>query len=108
MPARTAQRCLVEKVSSAHVIWRFNHKCKTMSAGKTLRIELLAAATVHWGTDDWQQPGDAETRDDRLGFHFADLPTEKLPPGTQIRFTLHWREAARWEGRDFAVGIGDE
>jgi glucoamylase len=65
----------------------------------------LAAATIHWGEGDWQRTGDIETRDTGLGVHFADLPTEKLPSGTQVRFTFHWRQRAGWEGRDFAVSI---
>lgn len=107
MPRQTVQRYLVEKIGSRHVIWRFNHKCQTMNATKTLRVELLAPATIHWGEDDWQRTGDVETRDTGLGVHFADLPTETLRAGTQVRFTFRWREGARWEGRDFAVGIED-
>lgn len=106
-PRQTVQRYLVDKIGSPHVIWRFNHKCQTMTAGKTLRVELLAAATIHWGQGDWQRARDVETHDTGLGVHFADLPTEKLPAGTQVRFTFRWREAARWEGCDFAVGIED-
>jgi len=105
MPRQTVQRYLVDKIGSPHVIWRFNHKCQTMNAGKTLRVELLAPATIHWGTEDWRRTGDLETCDTGLGVHFADLPTDKLRSGTQVRFTFHWRENGRWEGRDFAVGI---
>jgi glucoamylase len=106
-PRQTVQRYLVDKIGSPHVIWRFNHKCETMNAGKTLRVELLAAATIHWGEGDWERIGDVETHDTGLGVHFADLPTENLRAGKQVRFTFHWREGAHWEGRDFAVGIQD-
>jgi glucoamylase len=104
-PRQTVQRYLVDKIGSSHVVWRFNHKCRTMNAEKTLRVELLTSATVHWGVDDWQDIRDVETRDTSLGVHFADLPTQTLGAGTKIRFTFHWRESARWEGHDFAVGI---
>ena len=76
-----------------------------MSVGKILRVELMAAATVHWGVGAWEHPADVETRDSGLGVHFADLPTEGLAAGTQVTFTFHWRDNARWEGRDFSVGI---
>ena len=105
MPAQTIQRYLVDEIGSPHVIWRFNHKCRVMNAGKTLRIELLAAATVHWGEGDWQRTCDVETRNTGLGVHVADLPTEELRAGTEVRFTFRWRESARWEGIDFTVGI---
>lgn len=105
MPRQTVQRYLIDKIGSHHVIWRFNHKCRTMTAGKTLRVELLAAATIHWGVDNWQQISDAETRDTGLGVHVADLPTQKLAHGTRVRFTFHWRDGACWEDRDFSVGI---
>ena len=101
------QRYLVDMIGSPHVIWRFNHKYQTMNARNTLRVELLAPATIHWGEDDWQRTGDVETRDSGLGVHFAGLPTETPRAGAQVRFTFHWREGARWGGRDFAVGIED-
>ena len=30
-------------MESPHAIWRFNHKCQTIPAGKRLRIEVLEA-----------------------------------------------------------------
>jgi glucoamylase len=104
-PRQTVQRYLVDKVGSSHAIWRFNHKCRAMSVTKTLRVELLTAATVHWGVNDWQNIRDVETRDTGVGVHVADLATERLPVGTRIRFTFHWRDVARWEGRDFCVDV---
>jgi glucoamylase len=104
-PRQTVLRYLVDKTGSSHVIWRFNHKCRIMSAKMTLRVELLASATVHWGVDGWQRVRDVEMRDTGLGVHFADLPTETFPIGTRVSFTFHWRSSARWEGRDFFVDI---
>jgi glucoamylase len=104
-PRQTVQRYLVEKTGSSRVIWRFNHKCRRMSAHGILRVELLASATVHWGVDDWQNVRDIETRDTGLGVHVADLPTEGLAVGARVRFTFYWRDSSRWEGRDFYVDI---
>src|SRR6266536_2737696 len=42
--------------------WRFNEKPRSIPAGKKLRIELLAAARVHWTADEW-----ATTHDDDTG-----------------------------------------
>jgi len=99
------QRYLVDEIGSSHAMWRFNHKCRRMGTKTTLRVELLAPATVHWGVDAWQDVRDVETRDTGLGVHLADLPTERLRVGACVRFTFHWRDRSRWEGRDFSVSI---
>ena len=78
-----------------------------MNAEKILRIELLGAAIIHRGEGDWQRTGDVETRATGLGVHFVDLPAKKPRAGTRVRFIFRWREGARWEGRDFAVGMAD-
>jgi glucoamylase len=103
MPPQTMQRYLVEKTVSPLAIWRFNHRCRTIEAGKVLRVEVLAPATVHWSLDGWQSAQDTPTRDTGLGVHFADLPTATLPAGSRIDFTFCWLENGQWENRDFAV-----
>jgi glucoamylase len=105
MPAQTTQRYLKEQTGSSLAIWRFNHKCQTMPAGKVLRIEVLAPAVVHWSSDGWQTSHDARTQDMGLGMHVADLPTHDLPVGAGLTFTLYWPAEDRWEGTDFAVRI---
>ncbi|HUX88928.1 MAG TPA: glucan 1,4-alpha-glucosidase [Chloroflexota bacterium] len=104
-PPQTVQRYLVDKTGSPHAIWRFNQKCRAMAMSKTLRIETLAPATVHWSFDDWQTIHDAETRDTDLGVHVVDLSTASLPGGATVRFTFYWPAAGHWEGTDFAVAV---
>jgi hypothetical protein len=53
LPPQPVQRYQVDKVGSRFAIWRFNQRCRRMPAGKTLRIETLAAARVHWSLDSW-------------------------------------------------------
>jgi glucoamylase len=105
MPGQTVQRYLEQKNGSSLAIWRFNHKCKIMPVGKTLRIEVLAPAVIHWSPDGWHTGRNAETRDTGLGMHVADLPTDDSPTGTEIKFTLYWPVEDRWEGTDFVVRI---
>ena len=105
MPAQTVQRYLKRQTGSGLVIWRFNHKCQTMPSGKTLRIEVLAPAVVHWSSNNWQTSNDAKTRDTGLGMHVADLPTDDLPAGTRLTFTLYWPAEDRWGGTDFEIRI---
>jgi glucoamylase len=106
MPPQTVQRYQLEKVASSFGIWRFNHKCRGIPAGKRLRIEALASALVHWSADEWRTVHDTRTVDSGLGVHFADLPIEGLPVGSTVRFTFLWLDANRWEGTDFDVVLG--
>jgi glucoamylase len=86
-------------------MWRFNHKSRSMPAGKTLRVEVLEPALLHWSGDDWQTIQDVPTRDTGLGLHVADLATAALPPGGNIRFTLRWENVGTWEGNDYQLHI---
>jgi glucoamylase len=106
MPPQPVQRYQVEGIGSPYAIWRFNHKCQRIPVGKTLRLEVLAPAIVHWSTDGWQTVQDTGTRDTDLGVHVADLANSELSPGTQLQFTFFWPEVERWEGINFTVEVG--
>src|SRR6185437_4267815 len=105
LPPQTVQRYLVAKAVSPRLTWRFNHKIRSLPAGKMLRIETLAATCIHWSADDWNSAQDLPSKDTGLGVHVADLPTQALAEGARIRFTFHWPEADRWEGADFDVRV---
>ena len=70
-----------KKATSRHIIWRFNNKVRTMPPGRTLRVETLAPAVVHWSVDGWRTVHDTATRDTTLGVHVVDLPT--MRPATR-------------------------
>jgi glucoamylase len=103
MPPQTVHRYIVEQRGSPYAIWRFNHKCQTISTGKTLRVEVLAPALIHWSLDGWQTNHDTGTRETSLGIHVADLPTSKIPGGTTLVFTLYWPLEDRWESLEQTV-----
>jgi len=105
MPPQPVQRYLKHRTGSPFAIWRFNHKCRTIPAGRTLRVEVLAPATVHWSPDRWKTTRDTNTRDTGLGMHVADLATNTMQADTQIDFTFYWPSAGRWEGVNFAVTV---
>ena len=71
----------------------------------TLRLELLAPATVHWSADAWQTVIDTQARATGLDVYIIDLPVEQLPANTSLVFTFHWSDSDTWEGTDFSVGI---
>jgi hypothetical protein len=52
LPPQTVQRYLIEKTGSPRIAWRFNHKIRSMPAGKILRIETMAPV-IRWSVDDW-------------------------------------------------------
>jgi glucoamylase len=100
------KRYLTDKTVSPRMVWRFNHKIRWMPTGKKLRIETLVPAVIHWSADDWSTVEDIKTYDVGLGINFADLFTQALPEGRQIKFTFHWLDADRWEGKNFVVRVG--
>jgi glucoamylase len=105
LPPQTVQRYLKEKIVSPRMVWRFNHKVRSMPPGKILRVETTAPAVIHWSADDWKTVKDENTHDIGLGIHIADLATKAIPEGKQIKFTFYWPDANHWEGADFNVHI---
>jgi glucoamylase len=105
MPPQTHRRYQVEGVRSRHCVWRFNQKARSMTSGSMLRIEVAAAASVHWSGDGWNTRRDTPTLDSGLGIHFADLDTAALEAGAEVLFTFYWLAGERWEGADWRVAI---
>ena len=105
VPPQPVERYEIERTESLVRAWRFNEKVHNIPAGKKLRIELLAAARVHWTADEWATSHDDETREIGSGIHLIDLATQNVPRGSHIRFTFYWRDTERWEGMDFAVKV---
>jgi glucoamylase len=108
LPQTSVERYLKKKVRSPIVIWRFNHKCRAISAGKNLRIELLAEAIIHWSSNEWKEVIETKTRDTGIGIHRADIPTSSLKTGEQIHFTFFWSEVNHWEEQNFSIKIISE
>jgi glucoamylase len=107
LPPSSANRYLGRKVVSPYAIWRFNHRCRVLPPGKTLRVEVLAAAVVRWSDDGWRTVNDTRTRDTGLGFHVACLSAGGPAAPGRIEFTFQWIESNRWEGSNFAVEVAE-
>lgn len=105
LPPQPVQRYLVDKVTSAFEVWAFNHKRRSVRAGKTLRLKVLAPAVAHWSTDGGHSFQSVETRDTGLGVYLADLPTKDLPPGSALTFTFTWTGSGNREPQDFVVKV---
>ena len=76
-----------------------------MPCGKKLRLLLMEPALVHWSVDNWQTAHDGDSEESGWNLQHFDLPTETLPVGQQITFTFYWKNAARWEERDYRVMV---
>ncbi len=105
MPAQVRQRYVMDATTSDLAVWRFSNMASTLVAGRTLRVELLTAARIHWSRDDWATVADTETKPTSFGVHVADLDTAHLKIGETLRFSLFWPKANRWEGQDFALRL---
>lgn len=104
-PPQTVERYIVQQTASDRIVWRFNNKVRAMPTNRTLRVETLAPAVVHWSVDGWRAVQDTATRDTTLGVHVCDLGTSDLRRGDRVHLTFYWPEVERWEGIDFLVCI---
>ncbi len=104
-PPQTVERYVKGNPGTTLHPWRFNHRCRTLPVGRTLRLEVLAPAMVRWTLDGWRTAHDSATRDVGLGLHLVDLPTGALPAGGAVDFTFRWTEVDRWEDTDFRVEV---
>jgi glucoamylase len=105
MPPQTEKRYIAEKTGSPYAIWSLNQRSRTLPAGRSLRLQLLSSAVVHWSLDGWHTVHDNGTRDTGLGVHVFDLPTDRLHSGAMVLFTFYWHETGQWEGEDFVVMV---
>jgi glucoamylase len=104
-PPQTVERYLTKKTSAQYFNWRFNNKPRTMPCGKKLRMLMMEPALVHWSLDNWVTTQDSDSSDSGWNLHHVDLPTETLASGRLIVFTFYWKNAGRWEGRDYQVTV---
>jgi glucoamylase len=100
------QRYVVNQVKSSHEMWSARHSIRRMPLGQILRLIVPAEATIVWSANDWASTNQADaTHVSALNLWFADLPTKDCPEGSEIKFTIFWKETRRWEGRNYSVAI---
>ena len=104
-PPQTVKRYQVDGKKAEFFEWRFNNKVRSMPAKKNLRLLLLQPAMVHWSLDGWRTTTNTVAAVSGLDTHTADLPTNFLPPGGAVVFTLFWLQEQRWEGVDYLVAV---
>ena len=77
--------------------------------GQGLRLIVEGDATIVWSADGWANTNQSEaTHLVALDLWFVDLPTEACREGSVIEFTFFWRDAQRWEGRNYSVKVSGQ
>jgi glucoamylase len=96
------ERYVVHPKANYYEIWSLRHALRRMPKGKTLRIVVSSAATIHVSVDGWANKRMIETQENKLlNLWFADIQAENA----HIDFTFFWKESAQWEGRNFQVEV---
>ena len=88
------QRYVEKRTGSEIEMWTCVHRRARIPAGKTLRVITGSAAIVRWSATGGAA-GEVTATETALGLWFADLPTNKLPAGTQIEFRVTLRRKTR-------------
>ncbi len=95
-----------KRPAATRALWRFTAPRPTMTAGRILRLELLAPCRVHGTLDGWRTAFDVDARDTGLGVWVADVPgSDRLGAGEGMEVTFYWPGADRWEGRNVRVMV---
>ncbi|HYJ63375.1 MAG TPA: glycoside hydrolase family 15 protein [Parafilimonas sp.] len=102
MPHQTQERYIKQKTSAIFEVWRFEDQRKTISSKKTLRIEIMEDAIVHWTQDNWKTKYQTRTKDTGINIFVADISAQNKK-ASKIEFTFFWVKANRWENKNFAV-----
>jgi glucoamylase len=102
MPVETRKRYLQDDTASVYQVWRFISQPRVLAPGKTLRIEVMAEAVVHWTDDGWTTIRETPTEQKSPGLFVADIPADDDNHETLI-FTFFWKEARHWENRNYSV-----
>jgi glucoamylase len=103
MPRQTEERYIRKKTSSPYTVWRFSDQCKTVAFEKTLRIELMEEAVIHWTDDDWKTINETPAKNTGIGIFFGDIPVNQK--SSQIEFTFFWKKVSKWEQTNFKAEI---
>jgi glucoamylase len=85
-------------------IWKPNRRVRAVAPGTRLRVQATSAFTLHWSSDDWRTAHDSPAASTPLDLYHVDIDVGAAQQAP-IRFTFHWRDTDRWEGRDYAVSV---
>ncbi len=84
-------------------VWSHKHQVARIPAGRRLRVQLPRPGTLHYTFDEWASFEEAEATDTTLGVWVAEIPCQRLAPGSTFAWTAH--SVAGWEGRNFNLTV---
>jgi glucoamylase len=84
-------------------IWSHRHQIARIVAGRRLRVQLPRPGSVHYTFDEWKTFSEVEATDTTLGVWVAEIPCNKLSPGTDFAWTAHY--VTGWEGKNFTLTV---
>lgn len=105
MPPQAAQRYIYNRQTVCVQTWRMSAQAKSALEGRLLRIELLEPGNVRWSSDAWATSADLRAQATGFGTYVCDLPTQALPAGKTVVFTIYWADRKSWEGTNFEVRV---
>jgi len=105
MPSQPRRRYQIQDLGSRYALWRFNHRCTRIPAGRFFRVEISAPGSIQWSSDAWHTSRETPTRDSGFGMQYADLDTAELAAGREVLFTVHTESEAHRTGCDHKVAV---
>jgi glucoamylase len=84
-------------------VWSHKHQITRLAAGRRLRVQLPRPGAVHYTFDDWKTFEEVEATDTTLGVWVAEVPSNKLAPGSEFSWTAHY--VTGWEGKNFSLTV---
>jgi glucoamylase len=104
MPPQPFIRYVKNAPPPAPVVWRMTSESLEIMVGRTLRLEFLEPAIVHWSSNNWASTTDSKANATGLGTYICDLPTASLANGDVVVFTVDWTQQNKWAGTNYRVG----
>jgi glucoamylase len=84
-------------------VWSHKHQITRLIAGRRLRVQLPRPGAVHYSFDDWKTFAEADAADTTLGVWVAEVPTNKMTPGSELVWTAHY--VTGWEGKNYSITV---
>jgi hypothetical protein len=70
------------------MIWRAGSGQHRLAPGLILRVERRRPFAITWSVAGADRRGSSDSIDSGVGIHYADLPTDELPTGAEVRFAM--------------------
>ena len=98
------RRYAVQPPPEPALVWTPAHPIRTVPEGRSVRIQCGRPGEVIWTADGGMTSRTVPTEDTRLGLWAADLPLQRLRPGTAVQWTVHYDDGT-WEAEDYQLRI---